>query len=305
MSGGGVEWVLEVEGGRHVIPPGGRLRGVLRLTATRDIGARAVKASLVGVEHYAFDVTQRDSRNQSRTDRRWESQEVFRQELELMGSTSIAAGETRSLPFELALPPDAPPSLETSVLRMRWLSRAWIDVGGGLDPSAEQAILVPMTPDAVRAADPAALAERSDSGGSFAIAVEPRPLITGAPFSGIVDMQEGLDLGKTRVEVKLKAASNYSDGGLDLGVTLPGGLRLDSNARRAAVETRTVWQGSLTEAGSKDGGHRYAFQGQLPAEPIATVSLPHGSVTATIDVIVDRRLRPDEHFTRPVAIVSG
>jgi hypothetical protein len=61
----------------------------------------------------------------------------------------------------------------------------------------------------------------------------------------------------------------------------------------------------LTNGGPAGAWHRYVFGGQLPLAPICTAVYPHGVATAQVDVITSRRLRPDAHIIRSVAIVTG
>lgn len=88
----------------------------------------------------------------------------------------------------------------------------------------------------------------------------------------------------------------------DVGMELPGGLRLESRARRGVTEVVTLWKGTLAEAGAAGGSGRYTFSGQLPEGQLVTASLPHGSATATVDVIINRRMRRDQHLVRPIEI---
>jgi len=301
-SGG--DLTLEIEGGADRAVPGGVLRGTAAFVASRRLEARGVTASLVAREEHAYEVTDRSPRGDSRIDRRWESSDVWRQELSLQGPMIMEAGSRHTFPFELDLPPDAYPSFQSGILRLVWRLSLSIDVGGR-DPSVDREIAVPFTPKALEGVDPAALAERvetSADGGAFAIVVEPRPLVPGGAFRGSIETAEELDPARTRVEVKLLVATDYSSGGLDVGLDLPGGVRLESLARRAVSEQRSIWKGVLTGSESIDGGRRYAFAGELPDEPVGTIALPHGSATALVDVIVDRRLRTDRHLSRPVAI---
>ncbi len=303
-SGG--EWTLEIEGGEDRAAPGGSLRGTARFTASRRLEARGTSASLVASEEYAYEVTDRNARGSSRNDRRWESSDAWRQDLPLGGPAVMEAGSRHDFPFAFSPPPDALPSFHSGILRLSWRLSVSIDVGGR-DPSVEREILMPLTEQALQAGDPSALAELvtgSDDGKSFAISVDPRPLAPGSALRGAIETAEDLDPARSRVEIKLLVSTDYSSGGFNVGIDLPGGVRMESLARRAVSEQRTIWKGELAEAEGEavDGARRYAFAGELPDEAVATLVLPHGSARAIVDVIVDRRLRPDRHLTRPVAI---
>lgn len=301
-SGG--DWTLEIEGGKDEAVPGGSLRGTASFVASRRLQARGVAAALVAREVYAYEVTDRSARGESRVDRRWESSDAWREELALQGPRVMEAGSRHSFPFEFSLPTDAAPSFHSGVLRLEWRLSVSIDVGGR-DPSVERELIVPLTAQASEGVDPTAFQERiqaTDDADPFAISIQPRPLVPGAPFQGSIETTEELDPDKTRVEIKLVVSTDYSTGGFDVGLDLGGGVRVESLARRAVHEVRAIWAGTLTGPEGGEGLRRYTFAGQLTDEPVATIVLPHGSARAMVDVIVDRRLRPDVHYTRPVAI---
>jgi len=70
-------------------------------------------------------------------------------------------------------------------------------------------------------------------------------------------------------------------------------------------ESQLLWQGPLTDGGPLGAWRRYLFAGQLPLAPVVTAAFPHGIARASFDVVSSRRLRPDAHIIRPVAIVTG
>ncbi|MDQ3492103.1 MAG: sporulation protein [Chloroflexota bacterium] len=303
MDSGG-EWALEIEGGADRAVPGGSLRGTAHFTASRRIEARSVTASLVAREAYAYEVTERDARGDSRIDRDWESSDAWRQDLPLQGPMVMEDGSRHSFPLAFDLPADALPSFESGILRLTWRLSVAIDASGR-DPSVERDIHVPLTEQAPQAGDATALMERfagSADGTPFAILLDPRPLVPGGAFRGAIETSEQLDPARTRLEIKLLISTDYSSGGFDVGIDLPGGVRMESRARRAVSEQRAIWKGQLTGSEAADGVRRYPFAGQLPDDPVATLVLPHGSSRAIVDVIVDRRMRPDRHLSRPVAI---
>ena len=306
VTGGSVAWTLAFDGATNVVPPGSAVRGTARLTPAESLDSRGITASLVATEEFAYEVTEDAGSQHSRVDRRWQSAELWRQDLPLMPPSQLAAGATQELAFMFQLPADAPPTVDTAVLRVRWLLSVSID-RGGIDASTVQDIIVPLSATSGGAALGPGATERFDGvedERTFAILVQPSVLVSGAPFQGLVEVAEPLDLKSTRVELKVKASTNWS-AGLGLGIELGGGVKIESQAKRAVHEERSVWQGTLSEIEPADGRRRYLLQGQVPPERIATVTLPHGEVTATLDVIINRRMRRDEHFRRPVAIASA
>ena len=152
----GVDWAVWLEAGAAALQPGTPVNALVRLTAHEPIDARRAMAAFVGTEEYAYDHQEHSDTGRD-VDRRWDKEEVVRQEVQVFGPDRIGAGETRDLRLTFTLPPDAPPSHESGVLRMRWKIEAWLDVGGR-DPRIEQPVVVRPSPAAVGAVDPAFLA---------------------------------------------------------------------------------------------------------------------------------------------------
>ena len=300
-----VDWTVWLESGAAALHPGSPVRVLIRLTAREPVDARRGMAALVGTEEYAYDHEEHSNEGRD-VDRRWDKEDVVRQELEILGPGRIGAGETRDFPLAFSLPGDAPPSHESSVLRMRWKIEAWLDVGGR-DPRIEQPVVVWPSAAAAMAVDPAVLGRRHDvtvDDRTWAIWVDPAPLRIGSPFGGAVDVMGTLDLSAARVELKL-VVSTLGESGLP-GAYLLGKLGVSSSSRRGVSEARTLWQGQLGPPTTPAPGvQRSLFAGQVPPGTNITASFPHATATAIIDVTLARRLRPDQHVTRPVAIAPG
>lgn len=303
-----VDWSVALAGGRIDVQPGGRVAALVSLRPRGPLDARRIMASFAGSEEYAYERETRDSEGRS-TRREWANNELWDQEVQLSGPVRIAAGESRAIEVAFDVPPGAPPSLESSVLRVRWRLAAWVDVGGR-DPRVEQPLVVPVHPPALAGLDPSAFQEHVPvmaDGAQAGIWVQPAPLRGGAPFSGAVDVAGQLDPGRTSVEVKLTVATlvgSAEGAGASTGGYLLGKLGLPNSADRGVSETSVLARSGLTEVAPPPGWRRYAFGGQLPPGVITAV-FPHAAATATIDVVVSRRLRPDDHIVRPVAIVIG
>lgn len=300
-----VDWTVWLEAGAAALQPGSPVKAVVRLTAREPIDARRGMAAFVGTEEYAYDHEEHSDDGRD-VDRRWEKEEVVRQELEILGPGRIGAGETRDFPLAFTLPGDAPPSHESSVLRMRWKIEAWLDVGGR-DPRIEQAVAVWPSPAAPVIGDPAILAHRHDAtvdDRTWGIWVDPRPLRIGAPFRGVVDVMGTLDVSTARVELKL-VVSTLGESGIP-GAYLLGKLGVSSSSRRGVIEAQSLWAGQLGPPTTPAPGvQRSEFVGQVPPGTNITASFPHAAATAIIDVTLPRRLRPDQHVARPVAIAPG
>ncbi len=144
-------------------------------------------------------------------------------------------------------------------------------------------------------------------GAQAGIWVKPAPFRAGAPFSGVVDSAVPLDPGRTTVEIKLTVATlvgSAEGAGASVGGYLLGKAGLPSSADTGVSETSVLSRSGLTEIAPPPGWRRYAFGGQLPPG-VVTAVFPHAAATATVDVVVARPMRRDDHIVRPVAIVIG
>ena len=265
-------------------------------------------SSFTGSEEYAYERETRDSDGRS-TSREWATTELWQQETQLSGPTWIATGETRTIDVGFDVPPNAAPSFESGILRVRWRLAAWLDVGGR-DPRVEQPVIVPVHPAAVAGLGPAAFQEYlpvTADATPAGILVQPAPLRAGAPFSGAVDSAVPLDLGRTAVEVRLTVATlvgSVEGAGSSAGGYLLGKLGMPNTAESGVSETSVLSRSGLMEVPPPPGWRRYAFGGHLPPGVITAI-FPHATATATVDVIVSRPMRRDDHIVRPIAIVIG
>lgn len=304
LTGGGVVWQIELDNASGAFQPEAIVSGRVRFTPEHQIDVRATKVALVGSEHFVYSVRRASSGSNRGSTRQnqWFDEELFRQQLDLTGAASFAAGASTEFPFQFQLPQGALPSFESNVLRMRWYVRAWMDVGGN-DPDAERELNVTPPPGTLQASGEALAAISGD--GTVWIAAEPAPIVAGQPFRGHVLSPEPLNLSSSRIEVKQKVQTHEGGGAPggqitvgNVGVALGGG-------RMPVSEERVLWSAQLTSAGVAEGGHRYEFAGQFPVGPFGSIALPHGSSSASLDLVISRRLMPDRHVARPVAIATG
>lgn len=304
LTGGAVDWQIELDNSSGAFQPESTVSGQVRFVPEHQIDVRSTKIALVGSEHYVYSV-RRSGGGRNRSSSRqsqWFDDELFRQELDLTGAASFAAGASTEFPFQFQLPAGALPSFESNVLRLRWFVRAWMDMGGK-DPSAEREINVPLPVGAFQAPAEALAAISGD--GTVGIAVDPAPIVAGQPFRGYVLSPEPLNLSSSRIEVKQKVQTHQGGGAPGAHITV-GGVDVQLGSGHMPVEEeRVLWSAQLTSAGVAEGGHRYDFNGQLPPDPLPTITLPHGSASASLDLVISRRLMPDRHVARPVAIVTG
>ena len=136
---------------------------------------------------------------------------------------------------------------------------------------------------------------------------QPAPIRAGAPFSGAVDIAAPLDLGGTRLELKLNVTTgSESSVAGEMGSVLLGAAGIWNDTQRSVKESQVLWRGALAEvAPGAPGWRRYGFAGQLPLAPVVTAVYPHGVASAVLDIVRSRSFRPDAHITRPVIIVTG
>ena len=301
-----VDWTIGLDGGRIDVAPGGPVRAVITLRPGQAIDARRVMAALVGTEEYRYSETEYTGRSSS-SEEKWGKVDLFRREIQLVGPGPIAAGETRSGPVEFQIPADALPSLDARVLKMRWRIETWIDVGGR-DPKFEQQLVVPLTVAQLNPDDGARMGEQvqvSGDGRPVAFWAQPAPLRAGQPFTGAIDVWTPLALESTHVELKLNTSTRMDSGGGLAAEHVLGIIGLPTSAAMGLNGADVLWRGALTYGGPSGAGHRYLFSGGVPLAPICTAVYPHGIATAALDVVINRRLRTDEHILRPVAIVTG
>mgnify|MGYP000471636101 CR=1 FL=1 len=314
LTGGGIDWQIELDSQTGAFRPADEVSGRVRYMPKGAMDVRSIVLSLVGVEEYVHLVRDREVRqsfgssngsSRDEWERRAFTAELFRQDFAASGPASLPAAPGE-IPFKFQLPADARPSFDSSVLKMRWQIRAVMDVGGR-DPSTQRDLIV-VGGAGVPAGDVTVAASVMDQGGQAQIYVEPLPLVVGQQFRGYVETAENLDLGSIRVELRQHVATSGGSGGGILGnttINLGGNTSLSLGGAQNTNEDRVLWTGQLAPIDAGPTGNRYQFAGQVPLAPVGTLVLPHGSSSATIDVVIGRRLQPDRHITRPVAIVTG
>ena len=150
-----VEWTVALEGGRLDIPAGGRVRAMITLRPRQSLDARRVVAALVGLEEYQY--REREIRSSgSSSSLTWGSNELSRQEIQLIGPGPIGAGEVRSGPVEFAVPADAAPE-HRDEHPARPLEAHGLDRCRRSRPEMEQQVVVPLTTARLNPADAASM----------------------------------------------------------------------------------------------------------------------------------------------------
>jgi len=289
-SGGGVD--LEVELERTDLLPGRLVAAVLRLTSRDNREVRGAYATLIGTEHWQFHRTERDANGTTTTRTVTQREELPRIPVQLLGPTTLAAGERRVLPFELPVPALGPPSVDATVCGVAWELEVKVDVPG-FDPGLVVPIVVHQPTALLRAGVVSvgqfALWESADAeadGYRAALALDPVPIPIGRPFTGRVTLEApaALDVQEIRAEIRVDARATVSSG---------------------LKEEITLWAARIAGPGPLAAGTtRIEFTAELSPRPIPTARLPHGETDATFRVILARALAPDHHLVRDVALAT-
>lgn len=289
-SSGGVAWTLSLD--TDVLLPGRLVAGMVRLAARGPVRARGLIVTLRGEERWRYEATTVGADGTMHTERRTGTADMPPEPVQASGPLSLAAGETRDLPFQLPAPPLGPPTVVAEMVSVTWSVEARLDVPGGFDSSIEVPVRVAQPVALLRAGvipvGEFALFPAADAGDgrlTGSVALDPLPLCAGAAFGGRVTLRSAAPVsvrgirGELRVHVK---------------ATVSGGLE----------QTITAWAGQIAGPGTVAGELAYDFTGVISPTAPPTCETPHGRAWAELAVILDRPLRLDRSLTRDVTIAS-
>jgi hypothetical protein len=110
----------------RVLRPGDRVSGTLTVTPTTTVDARSLRVQLRRV----------------RQDQDGNTDEDTPVEVTVSGPTQLAPGGGRSYPFELTVPPDAPPSFAAAWNAQHWLVEGVVDLPRAVDHRASLEVVV-------------------------------------------------------------------------------------------------------------------------------------------------------------------
>ncbi|MEX2183518.1 MAG: sporulation protein [Chloroflexota bacterium] len=289
-SGGGFDLELELD--RSDLLPGRLVGGRFRVTTRRGGAFRGARVTLVGVETWRYDQTTTDSEGRTQTVTRTAREALPAIPIAVIGATTIAAGESREVPFQLPVPGLGPATFEGTELRVDWELTANLDVSG-FDPGVTLPVRI-LQPTALLRAGVVDVAQfalfddadvaADDLRGSISLA--PVPLCVGAPFRGRIALTEGSPrrVQEVRLELRVVARSTVSGG---------------------REESITLWAGQLAGAGAFGGaGTAVEFAGTIDDHCLPTIRTPHGRADATFRVVVARSMAHDPNLVRDVALCS-
>ena len=284
-SSGGVDWRLELASDRLL--PGRLAEGRITVTAERDVHARALVATLHGEERWRHVVSN------GKTTTIVTSHEALPPEAVVVsGPLELARGETRSFALSMPVPALGPASLDAKEAAVKWALEVKLDLPKGTDSGIETPVRIAQPMALLRAGvirvGEFALYEAADAQGGGvggSVELEPAPLVAGEPFRGrlLLDPSEVMDLAEVRLEVRVLVEA-----------TVSGGRRETVTPFAAAVSGPVRLAGELAiEVG-----------GVLADVALPTLTTDHTRTTASVHVILARRLARDPHLVRDVAIAT-
>lgn len=289
-SSHGVDWGVGLAGDRLL--PGRLTAGTLTITTGADVDARGIVIALVAEEHWQHEETTTDGQGHVSTRTVTTRNELVREPVQVSGPVRLAAGQTRAWPIQLPVPPLGPASLVATVAGLDWTVQAKLDNPGWLDSGIEFPILVLQPVALLRAGVvhvgefalyPAADAAVDDL--TAAIALDPLPLCSGAPFRGHVTLRSASQrrLQEIRAEIRVRVEATVSSG---------------------RDETIVAWSEVLAPALEFSGERTLEFAGTLVDTPLPTIELPHGKAAAAFHLILATAWARDPHLVRDVTIAT-
>ena len=286
----GVAWTVALDTDRLL--PGRLTDGNLTVTADDAFEARGLVAALVAVEHWQHEETTTDGQGHTTTRTVTSRDELRRVPVQLDGPIQLSAGETRTYPFQMPVPPLGPASLEATVAGLTWTFEAKLDRPGWPDSRIEVPVRVVQPVALLRAGvvhvGEFALYPEADAGRddlTAAIKLDPLPLCSGAPFQGDVILRsaEARTLQEIRAEIRVKVEATVSSG---------------------KDETITAWAAVLVPALEFQGERVLHFEDRLTDTPLPTLELPHGKASAQFHLILATAWARDPHLVRDVTIAT-
>ena len=287
---GGFDLTLTLE--RDDLLPGSLIDGMVRI-GSRDGGEiRGARVTLVGTESWRYDTTTTDGQGHMHSETRTGHEDLPHVPVQVLGATTIAAGERRDIPIQLPVPGLGPPSFDGTEIHVDWEARLNLDVPG-FDPDLALPVIVHQPTALLRAGvidlGAFALFEEADveaDGLRGTFHVDPVPLVIGAPFHGrlVLEMGAASNVQEVRVELRVEAKSTVSGG---------------------RKETITLWSGRLAGEGAFGGGSTtLQFDGELPSRPLPSLRTEHGRADAAFHVVLATAWAKDPHLVRDIAICT-
>jgi hypothetical protein len=289
-SSHGVRWTVELE--RDRLLPGRLVAGSVDVAADDRFEARALEVALVATEWWQHEESSTDGQGHTTTHTETTRRELIREPVQVSGPLVLEPGETRRFAVQLPVPPLGPASLQATVAGLAWVLEAKLDRPGWPDSRLEAPVQVVQPVALLRAGVvhvgefalyPAA--DAGDPGLTASIALDPLPVVTGAPLRGTIRLRSDdlRRLQEIRAEIRVRVKA-----------TVPSGLS----------QTITAWAAVPVGPTEVHGEREIAFEGAFPDVALPTIELPHGVAQAAFHLILATAWARDPHLTRDITIAT-
>ena len=290
LKGGKAQINLSVDHRDLVYHPGETVQARVTVIGEKDLKIQQGRITFLFSEEYQVreQRTETDSHGHRRqtthtvwkTDERQLSQTVF------LPETTIAGGSNQNFDFTFSIPPNAPPSVQGNIVRIKWLVKATLDrkMAGDIEAQTEISI-------------PSILSDRKTGEGQYGNSNEP-------------------------LEVDLKFILPSKE--FVLGETIPGTVLLipqkqfDANeVRLALIQRENVPQAEghthTAEQIVKLAGQvklqpgqqlTFPFNVAIPPTGLPTCNTPNSSITWVLVGTLARRLRKDTVIEESISVCS-
>ncbi len=272
--------------------PGQIVHATVLLQSDKDLTVREGRVALVRHEEYQYRYRHqtRDSHGhvQTSTGSRWatDEREVNRQIFLQEGV--IPGGSVRTFQFNLAVPPDAPPTCAGGkIIKLKWLVKATLDRKMAADVNSEAEVTVLMGPRG-QATGPGQYGMSNEPEEAQVTLALPRAeWRVGETIGGqlVIRSQKDFDVTEIRVELVRQESVPREEG-------------------NTAEQTQTVKVAAQTELRAGDS-LSFPFSVAIPAPGPASVRTRYGSITWLLKGVLARRLRRDTTVQEEVFVYTG
>jgi hypothetical protein len=289
-SSSGVDWTVALASDRLL--PGRLTNGSIEVCADDRFEARGLIATLIAVEWWQHEESSTDAQGHVSTRTETTRRELIREPVQVSGPLELQPGEGRSFPIQMPVPPLGPASLDATVAGLAWTFEAKLDRPDWPDSRIEAPVRVVQPIALLRAGvvhvGEFALypeADAGDPGLTASIALDPLPIVTGAPFRGRVTLRSDTarHLQEIRAEIRVKVRATVSSG---------------------LKETITPWAAVIDGPTDVAGERQLAFDATFPDVALPTIELPHGEADAELHLILATAWARDPHLVRDITIAT-
>jgi hypothetical protein len=147
LKGGKAQINLTVDHSDEVYHPGETVHVQVGIVGEKDLKIQQGRITFLFSEEYQYRhlATESDSHGHRRQVTRavWKTDERQLSQMAFLPETTIAAGTNQNFEFDFAIPPDAPPSVNGSIIRIKWLIKAILDrkLAGDIEAHTEISVV--------------------------------------------------------------------------------------------------------------------------------------------------------------------